>query len=209
MRLPTPSTAARGRESAFRRSSSVSLCPVSTSRAVRSPSKGRTPPPARGTPAWKSVAIYVPGSRHRDGDNVDGVSLSLAGRRRLVELGIPAADSAGECQVTARHLCDGRFGRGRTAPAGASGSARLRRYGSGYGLKATANAAESLQGVSSTSGGSAFCCKPPAATAAGARRSPPSKRQVTEHEVRGPRHTPECVSGHQFDIGASFAVTSP
>ena len=76
----------------------------------------------------RPVEIYVPGSRHRDGDAVDPVSLSDAGGAFLRDAGIPAGairgedlneryrgddgvyGSADECFVTASYYRDGLFG---------------------------------------------------------------------------------------------------
>lgn len=43
-----------------------------------------------------SVHIYVPGSRHRSGQQEDLVSLSEAGRKYLIRMGIPEEDIFGE-----------------------------------------------------------------------------------------------------------------
>lgn len=42
--------------------------------------------------AGKTVRIYVPGSRHANCDVADAVSLSTAGKRYLIEQGVPASD---------------------------------------------------------------------------------------------------------------------
>jgi hypothetical protein len=103
---------------------------------------GRTPGPEfrarldRGAALYRQLRadgrpaeIYVPGSRHRDGDTEDAVTLSSAGTTYLSGLGIGPADlrgddlneqykggagvygSADECFVAAAHYLSGDFGR--------------------------------------------------------------------------------------------------
>jgi hypothetical protein len=79
--------------------------------------------------AGNHVEIYVPGSRHRNGELADRASLSAAGTAYLADLGIPGEDlhgddlndrykgdegvygSADECFVAASYFLDHEFGR--------------------------------------------------------------------------------------------------
>jgi hypothetical protein len=76
----------------------------------------------------RSVELYVPGSRHRDGDIVDSISLSAAGKAYLIDLDVPdeaihgddlnlkykgrdgVYGSADECFVAASYFKDRSFG---------------------------------------------------------------------------------------------------